>query len=134
MPPPSAAAPYTGVVLLDPQRVANGVNSLWRYRPGGHPEEKGTKKIAEQTNFYDLPELDPTENDIEQIFSEIERTVAWDLKTPFRQDRAQAARESPPRRLLRASVHAHALVPGAREHVGDHAATCGAALFFREAW
>lgn len=66
--------------FFDPKKVAKGVNALWRYRPGGKPEEKGTKKIAEQTNFYDLPEVDPKDNDIEQMFSQIEGIVAWDLK------------------------------------------------------
>ena len=73
------------------KKVARGLNALWRYRPGGRPEEKGTKKIAEQTNFYDLPEVDQADNDIEQMFSHVEGVVAWDLKklragkTDFRQ-------------------------------------------------
>ena len=66
--------------FFDPKKVAKGVNALWRYRPGGKPEEKGTKKIAEQTNFCDLPEVNPSDNDIEQMFSQIEGIVARDLK------------------------------------------------------
>jgi uncharacterized protein DUF4238 len=66
--------------FFDLKHVAKGVNSLWRYRPGGRPEEKGTKEIAEQTNFYDLPEVDRKDNDIEEMFSQIEGVVAWDLK------------------------------------------------------
>jgi hypothetical protein len=81
---PNASHHYVPQMYLkgffDPKKVAKGVNALWRYRPGGKPEEKGTKKIAEQTNFYDLPEVDPKDNDIEQMFSQIERIVAWDLK------------------------------------------------------
>ena len=66
--------------FFDPKRVAKGVNSLWRYRPDEKPAEKGTKKIAEQTNFYDLPEVDQADNDIEEMFSKVEGSVAQDLK------------------------------------------------------
>lgn len=54
-------------------------NTLWRYRPGGRPALKGLKKVAEQTDFYDLPELGD-DNDIEQMLFQIERTVAPHLK------------------------------------------------------
>jgi hypothetical protein len=69
-----------GVDLGRPEEGRKGDQSLWRYRPGGRPEEKATKKIAAQTNFYELREIDPNDNDIEEMSSQIEGVVAWDLK------------------------------------------------------
>lgn len=64
--------------FFDPAQVANRQNVLWRYRPGSRPQAKGVTKVAEQTDFYDLP--NEQENDIEELFSEIERNVAPSLK------------------------------------------------------
>jgi len=66
--------------FFDPKQVARKQNVLWRYRPGGRPEAKGLTKVAEQTDFYDLPELGDEDNDIEEMLSQIERTVSWHLK------------------------------------------------------
>ena len=38
------------------------------------------KKVAEQTDFYDLPELGDEDNDIEEMLAQIEQTVSWHLK------------------------------------------------------
>lgn len=65
--------------FFDRAQVTKKQHVLWRYRPGGRPTPKGLKKVAEQTDFYDLPELGE-DNDIEEMLSQIEHTVAPHLK------------------------------------------------------
>jgi len=66
--------------FLDPKQLAKKQNVLWRYRPGTRPQAKGLKRIAEQTDFYDLPELGDEDNNIEELLSQVERVVSWHLK------------------------------------------------------
>lgn len=62
--------------FFDPRELARRQRVLWKYLPGQRPMLKGTKKIGQQTDFYDLPELPPDENDIEKMLAEIESNVA----------------------------------------------------------
>ena len=62
--------------FLDPIEVKRRQHNLWRYLPGKAPKAKGTKTIAQETDFYDLPEVPPEENDPEEILAKIESNVA----------------------------------------------------------
>src|SRR5258708_26220040 len=62
--------------FLDPTEVKRRQHNLWRYLPGRPPKAKGTKSIAQETDFYGLPEVPPDENDLEEVLAKIESDVA----------------------------------------------------------
>jgi hypothetical protein len=93
--------------FLDPTEVKRRQHNLWRYLPCRPPKAKGTKTVAQETDFYDLPELPPEENDLEEILAKIESSVAPHLasmrrgKLPRNQARIPITRAFMPRILSR---------------------------------
>ncbi len=49
--------------FLDPELVRKNQHVLWRYRPGEKPQAKGTKVVAAESLFYNVPELPDSPNE-----------------------------------------------------------------------
>ena len=62
--------------FLDPEAVKKNQHVLWRYRSGAKPQAKGTKVVAAESLFYNVPERPNSPNEGEDALAEVEGQTA----------------------------------------------------------
>ena len=67
--------------FLDPTLEARGQRVIWVYRMGHRPTNKGTKVVARETLFYQMPDFPPLRDDTEDTLMKLESAASQPLRT-----------------------------------------------------